>query len=303
MPDFTIEATYYLPVYRHRTYSADTIAEACRLAVEDENWDTEKFDYETAGENYVTGIWPASVAPYSQPSIAVPAHFGETVQRKAGHFETLLGLLKMILGDIRAGDMPRRRRKRAPGIAKAASITTGTIPPTRISSASRKSSGSASKPAAFASTGGGTRDEPRIFFTGFWNQGDGACFEAYYAYAKGAPRRIREYAPQDEALHRIADGFAAIQRRNFYQLRAETTHRGHYYHARCMAVSVERDSPTYQAMTAGADDIVIEALRDLADWLYRQLEREYDYLSSDEAVDETIAANAYTFTASGRRFG
>lgn len=38
-------------------------------------------------------------------------------------------------------------------------------------------------------------------------------------------------------------------------------------------------------------------------WLYRQLEREYDYLSSDEAVDETIAANEYTFTAAGRRFG
>ena len=48
---------------------------------------------------------------------------------------------------------------------------------------------------------------------------------------------------------------------------------------------------------------LIEALRDLARWLYRQLESEYDYLSSDEVVDETIAANEYTFTARGRRFG
>ncbi len=56
-------------------------------------------------------------------------------------------------------------------------------------------------------------------------------------------------------------------------------------------------------MTADAEDIVTEALRDLARWLYRQLEREYEYLTSDEAVDEAIAANEYTFTEAGRRFG
>lgn len=106
MPDFTIETTYHLPVYRHRSYSADTVAQACRLAVEDENWDGEKSDSGSAGESHVTGIWPGSVTPYSVPSIAVPSHFGEAIQRKAGHFETLLGLLKMLLADICAGDTP-----------------------------------------------------------------------------------------------------------------------------------------------------------------------------------------------------
>ena len=70
-----------------------------------------------------------------------------------------------------------------------------------------------------------------------------------------------------------------------------------------MALEVERDSPTCQPMTDGAEDAVIEAMRDLACWLYRQLEREYDYLTSDDAVDESIAVNEYTFTAQGRRFG
>ncbi len=56
-------------------------------------------------------------------------------------------------------------------------------------------------------------------------------------------------------------------------------------------------------MTAHAGEIVTEALRDLADWLYRQLEREYEYLTSDESVEETIIANEYTFTEAGRRFG
>ena len=70
-----------------------------------------------------------------------------------------------------------------------------------------------------------------------------------------------------------------------------------------MDVAVERDSPTRQEMTADAEEAVIEAMRDLARWLYRQLEAEYAYQASNEVVDEVIAANAYTFTEAGRRFG
>ena len=151
--------------------------------------------------------------------------------------------------------------------------------------------------------GGGTQQEPCLYFTGFWSQGDGACFEGVYAYRKRAAREMKEYAPQDAELHRIACSLQAIQCRNFYQLRAEANHRGHYYHENCMAIEVERDSPTNQTMTAHADEIVIDALRDLARWLYRQLEREYEYQTSDAAVDEALIANGYTFTAAGRRFG
>ena len=151
--------------------------------------------------------------------------------------------------------------------------------------------------------GGGTRDEPRIHFTGFWSQGDGASFQALYSYRKGAPSAIRDYAPKGTTLHGIADGLQAIQHRNFYQLWADVSHRGNYYHEYCMAISVRRESLNYQDMTADAEDTVIEALRDLARWLYRQLENEYNALTSDEMVDETIEANAYTFTASCRQFG
>jgi hypothetical protein len=151
--------------------------------------------------------------------------------------------------------------------------------------------------------GGGTRQKPRVYFSGFSSQGDGACFEAAYSYKKNSARNIRGHAPKDAELHRIADVLQAIQRRNFYQLRADAVHRGRYYHEYCMTISVERDSPTYQDVTGDAEDAVAEALRDLARWLYRQLEREYEYQTSDMAVDEAIGANEYTFTASGSRFG
>lgn len=151
--------------------------------------------------------------------------------------------------------------------------------------------------------GGGTRQKPCIWFSGFWSQGDGACFEGRYSHAKGAPRKIRDHAPKDGELHRIADALQAIQRRNFYQLHADITHRDRYYHEYCMSISVERDSPTCQDRTADAEDVVAEVLRDLARWLYRQLEREYEYFTSDEVVDEAIIANTYTFTDAGHRFG
>lgn len=151
--------------------------------------------------------------------------------------------------------------------------------------------------------GGGSRPQPHIYFNGFWSQGDGACFEGCYTHARQASAKIRRHAPQDLELHRIADALQAVQRRNFYQLRAEASHRGRYYHEYCVAIAVERDSPAGQDMTADAEEIVTEALRDLVRWLYRQLEREYDYQTSDDCVDEAIAANAYTFTETGRRFG
>jgi hypothetical protein len=151
--------------------------------------------------------------------------------------------------------------------------------------------------------GGGTRQKPRIYFSGFSSQGDGACFEARYSYEKATGTKIHEHAPLDAELHRIADELQAIQRRNFYQLRAEATHHDRYCHEYSMDISVERDSPAYQDMTADAEEAVSELLRDLARWLYRQLEREYEYQTSDAVIDEAIAANEYTFTEVGRRFG
>jgi hypothetical protein len=151
--------------------------------------------------------------------------------------------------------------------------------------------------------GGGTRQKACIWFSGFWSQGDGACFEGRYAYAPRASRRIRDYAPQDTELHRIADTLQALQRPNFYQLTASFRKTGRYSHAYAMTFDVDRDAPAGQAIAGRTGDDLVEALRDLAHWLYRALEREYEFQTSDETVDDGIQANDYTFTAEGRRFG
>jgi hypothetical protein len=99
MPTYTVETTYRVPVYRQRTYDAATPAEACRQAIEDDDWSNDKLDYEAAGETYVTGIWLGTDAAYSGETVPIPSHFDETIQRKATHFEVLFGLLKIVVAD------------------------------------------------------------------------------------------------------------------------------------------------------------------------------------------------------------
>ena len=151
--------------------------------------------------------------------------------------------------------------------------------------------------------GGGTRDKPQVWFSGFWNQGDGASFAGRYSYARGAAKAIRAHAPKDEELHRIADELQAVQRRNFFQLHSAIRQSGRYCHEYTMTIEVERDSPTWQPPTDDAEDAVTEAMRDLARWLYRQLRSEYEHQTSDDTVDEIVGINEWTFTADGTRFG
>ena len=106
MPDFTIETTYHLPVFRHRTYAADTLEAACRAAIEDDNWQIAERDHNSSRPVHVTGIWEGTHATYTGPSISVPPQFDEAVQRRARHFEILLGLLKIFFDDAHADREP-----------------------------------------------------------------------------------------------------------------------------------------------------------------------------------------------------
>lgn len=140
-----------------------------------------------------------------------------------------------------------------------------------------------------------------VYWSGFYSQGDGACFEGSYQYKKGAAKAIRAYAPKDETLHRIVDELQALQRRYFYSLTATMQHRGHYYHSGCMAVEVRDSRHAWGDSDGFADDTLTQIMRDFADWIYNQLKAEYEYRMSDESVDESIKANECEFYSDGKR--
>ena len=138
---------------------------------------------------------------------------------------------------------------------------------------------------------GSTRGAPMIWFSGFSSQGDGACFGGAYAYAKGAPKAVRGYAPLDTELHAIADELQALQRPNFYRLEASCVHAGHYYHSGCMSVSVGLADSGFCDGAADTEAAVTGLMRRFADWIYARLSQEYDHHTSDATVQENIEAN------------
>jgi hypothetical protein len=148
---------------------------------------------------------------------------------------------------------------------------------------------------------GNTRYDAAIYYSGFSSQGDGACFEANYSYRKGALNAVKDHAPKDLELHRIARELQDVQKRYFYRLNATSRLSGRHSHSGTMSIECEIDNSIYQEPDSAACEAVTQALRDFADWIYKALESEYEYRNADEQVDDSIRANEYTFDANGRR--
>lgn len=147
-------------------------------------------------------------------------------------------------------------------------------------------------------------DIDRIYFSGFWSQGDGACFEGNYAYRKGWRKALRAAIGGDdlEPLEAIGERLQETQRRAFYGVSASCRQSGHYMHSGCMTVNVNATTPAGDDICKGFDEIeddIKDALRLFADWIYSKLEQEYEWLNDDEQVDDAITANEYEFDECG----
>ena len=132
----------------------------------------------------------------------------------------------------------------------------------------------------------------KVYFSGFSSQGDGACFVGTMGYSKRCASAVRQYAPQDKELHRIADAWQKLQSRFFYALRAKVRHSGRYYHAYCTEFDCEDGRRPYGWLpdkhAADIEEEIKELARDYMNWIYRQLESAYDF----ECSAETFAENA-----------
>ncbi|ANH09039.1 MAG TPA: hypothetical protein VGN93_30795 [Shinella sp.] len=94
MKTCTIETMYRGPNYRQGTHSADTVEDACRLAIADEDWTGALPDSDNAGETYVIKAWERADAAYSGPAGDAPEVFSEMAYHKAELFEELVALLQ-----------------------------------------------------------------------------------------------------------------------------------------------------------------------------------------------------------------
>jgi hypothetical protein len=145
------------------------------------------------------------------------------------------------------------------------------------------------------------KNEPR--FSGLCSQGDGASWTGQYdarnhvATYDMAPVAIREYAPQDEALHSIADELCLLARIYGPVWARVSRNNSRYVHDMTMYVGEwdYLDDVSVADVDFGILDHIEETLnaqfRALACWLYETLEAGYDYQTSDEAVAEALTSN------------
>jgi hypothetical protein len=148
---------------------------------------------------------------------------------------------------------------------------------------------------------GKTREEPRIEWSGFSSQGDGACFEGTYTYQPGIAAAIATEAPGNDSGENIILRRIATELESYGVLSATLTKRDHHYsHPYTVEIEVY-DSEGIDITTGTRGKAVAQALRDFMNWIYRNLEAEYDYQNADEQIEEAIISNEYEFYADGKR--
>jgi len=151
-------------------------------------------------------------------------------------------------------------------------------------------------------------DVDRMYFSGFWSQGDGACFEGSVCDWE---LFLKSLGYTEPALIKHAT--------SYFGMRVE--HRGHYYHENCTSFEADLPLPDgdadewflehfspYQDDRHSLHEAVwmaiinkhdrnalerefAEVFKDHMRDLYKRLEEEYDYLTSDEAVLDSLEAN------------
>ena len=154
----------------------------------------------------------------------------------------------------------------------------------------------------------------KIYFSGFSSQGDGACFTGRWDAGLCDAKALASEVPADRGefnreLNRIAKALQEIAS-VAPSATARIAHRGHYYHSLCTEIDFyaeiddgDDDEASEEIDTDKLEEDFKEEARSAMDWIYRNLEREYEWLLSDEQVDESIKANEYTFDEDGNRDG
>lgn len=120
-----------------------------------------------------------------------------------------------------------------------------------------------------------------------------------YSYQKGAAAAVRaEYNNGD--LVAIAEELQEAQRPMFYQACADFSPIRGYRDGTTITVEGYGDMWNDHYIEDNAHTIE-EPLRDFVYWALSVLQNEYEYLTSREAIEESIMANEYLFTENGSR--
>jgi len=137
----------------------------------------------------------------------------------------------------------------------------------------------------------------KVYFSGFYSQGDGAQFNGRYSYNKGALTQVKKDYPKWKELQDFAEQLQLIQKRNFYGIHAIIKQNGRYSHENCTSFYIEHDKQN--DLCIETEQKFIECCKDFMKNIYSVLEEECDYLTSEAVVKDTLINNEYEFNELG----
>lgn len=152
-------------------------------------------------------------------------------------------------------------------------------------------------------------DAKKIWFSGFWSQGDGASFEASVDVLKWLEATDKETEDGDDNAQ--SEKPEVEYRSLRYWLKKLGTeaayvkiyHRGHYYHRFCMYIDSEWsewiEPPKAVEQLEELTEGILDHARDQALELYRDLEKECESRMTDEYITDYLQANEYLFWPDG----
>jgi len=137
--------------------------------------------------------------------------------------------------------------------------------------------------------------EGELHFSGFWSQGDGACFVSDTVDTDLLVRKLYEsgYDIPEDALLYSGD----------YSVRISKVHQSfadHYCHEYTIEAVITNEGdriPTTDITKL--ENVLTNWIRSECKLVYSKLEKYYEELVTDEAVLETIRENEWMFTESG----
>ena len=150
-------------------------------------------------------------------------------------------------------------------------------------------------------------DVEEILWSGFSSQGNGACFTGRWNSNDFGPEKVADGWGESDStakIKQIGSAFGEFSKQ-YPELQVKISPTDRYCHVR----SVDYDFYVFDQETGEEIDRpenfsekdFKESCVDLFQWIYRQLEKDWDYNNSDECVDENITNNDYTFLADGTR--
>ena len=147
-----------------------------------------------------------------------------------------------------------------------------------------------------------------IYFSGFWSQGDGAMFEGCIT---DDVLDLIKPSYRNEAYNRDFYKVINLIKKDYISVFGKFKQYGHYYHHKSYSDTLEYEfiNDSYGKDYSNVEEVLEDILEEIREHyedvcmkLYRDLEKEYEYLTSEEAIIETIECNEYEFTKDGEQF-